>query len=175
VGALLTSGGSAGIAAEIPNCRNVHIVDVPSAARTLDRIEGRLARQIPFFQLDLDLAVSLRPAHLAEGAIAVVVEVAGKNYLALLELGAVHRLSRGSVLGAENGGHGLEIFRVHRLQELIDRELRRGRARDLSVASHLLGSARTGREKEETGDFSKGHDRILQWIELRPRDCDNAC
>src|SRR5258705_8390074 len=93
---LLPPSRSPGIPTEIAHRSNVHIVDVPPAPRTLDRVEGRLARQIAFFQLDFDLAVPLRPAHLAQRAVAVVVEVAGKDDLALLELGAVHRLTRGS-------------------------------------------------------------------------------
>ena len=98
--------------------------------------------------LDANLAVSTRTRDLAERAGAVVGEVAGEDDLALLELGAVHRLASGSILGAENDGHCLEVLGIHGLQERIDGELRGGPARNLSGRAHLLGGARAGSKKD---------------------------
>ena len=149
------------IAAEITHRGDIHVVHVPASPRTLNRVEGRLARHVPLPQLHADLTMILSAPVFSEGAGAIVVEVAGQNYQTLFQLGSIHRLPSRSILRSENGSHRLDILLIRGFQEHIDGKLRRSGSGQRSVVADRLGPARASGEKYQTGNSSKGHDRIL--------------
>jgi hypothetical protein len=103
---------------------------------------------------------------LAERAIAVVVEIAGENDLALLELRSIHRLSSGTFIRPENGRHRLKISVPHGDQKLIDGELWGRSSSELTVVGNGLGCSGTRGEKKQTSNFSERHYRFLHEMGL---------
>src|SRR5205814_3100808 len=111
-----------GIPAEITNRRDIHVLDVPAIGRPFDRIERRLTGEVSLSELDADIPTASHSGRLANDTRAVVLEVAGKDRQALLELGPIHRFASRAILRAPLGGHRLEIAGICGPQELFGRD-----------------------------------------------------
>src|SRR5688572_20320687 len=94
-------------AAEIPDCGDLHVVDVPPVRRARDRVEVRGSHVALLRQLDLNDTMATVSRCLAENAKLIVVEVTLKNYETLLELFAIHVVARGPGFRPEDHGHRL--------------------------------------------------------------------
>src|SRR6185312_15628635 len=52
------STGRPRVATKIADGGEIHVLDVPAVARSLDRVESRLPNEVPFLELDADIATS---------------------------------------------------------------------------------------------------------------------
>src|SRR6267378_67653 len=160
----LLSSRRSRVPAEVAHGGDIHIVDVPAAARTPDRIERRCPNEVALLQLDADLSMCALPRPFAEDPITVVVEVAGENDLALLQLSPVHCFPGRTVVRSKDGGHRLEIAHFDGAEKLVNSQLGAGSPSKLTAGGSPLGCTRTGGEKKQAGKYSEGHDRILHEI-----------
>ena len=116
-----SSESATGLSAEIPHCSNLHIVDVPPATRSTDRIEIGGPRVALLRQLHLDDPVPAIAGRLAQNAVFLVIEVALKNHEPLLELFTIHVVARRSAARAEYHRHGLQILSAYSREKVLDR------------------------------------------------------
>ncbi len=149
----LATRGISRIPTEIANGGNIHVLDVPPVRRSLDSVKRRQPCQVPLPELDADVATASHARCFTEDFRTVVLEVAGKNGQALLELRPIHGLASRAILRSPLGGHRLQIAGIRGAEELLGRYLGRGTAGELTAVS--LRSAGASREQEESGNFSE--------------------
>src|SRR5688572_3055414 len=154
------------VAAEIAHGRDVHVVDIPSLAGTLNHVEGWLPRNVPLLDLYAKLAVAADASRLSENAVGVVREEARKDHLTLLELRPVHRFPSGPGLGSKYGRHRLDVSFLRAFEELLHRQPRGCGAAYLPRRGLPRRACACGK-KDHRGDQFKTHHTILHEIELR--------
>src|SRR5687768_1631752 len=148
-----------GVSAEVAHRSDVHVVDVPSLAGTLNHVESRLPGDVAFLQLHAELAMTADPGRLSENPIRVMREEAGEDHLSLLQLRSVHGFARRSGLRSEHGRHRLDVGGLRAFEELLDGETWRGGAGNLA-GRRLPRRARASGEKGERGHQSETHHTI---------------
>jgi len=118
--------------------------------------------------------MSTLPRPLAENSITVIAEVAGKNDLALLELGSVHRLTGRTLVRSKNGGHRLKIAQLDGAKELVNGELRARSSSELTVVVAALLALEQAARRNRPANILKDTIEFSTRLELRPTDGDNA-